>query len=396
MLKVNQVLDTLIVLLLILLSGSILIISLFDEVYLLSILLLTISAFINSSFKKKEIYLFCIILTVAFVCLFCNYFFTISNTIQDYIFLFLRFFYAALTSLVLKSRMDNFIPTLKKVLKFLCVISLLGLIIYIIFPSLRTPVFFAANGYRSTTVGFFYYCHAFMKIGDIILPRNQGIFWEPGVLAIYANILLFLSLFYFKKRKLIIFATIIIITTFSTSGFFIMAVQWLIFIIKIKIKFYYKLFIFIGILIPIAYAAYLSFDEKQEQAENMKTSSYSLRLFDINSAIQITQKFPITGIGIGNEAFLIERDKLSITESLDKRVLENRGNSNSLFSLFFVWGIPFALIIIFCIYKQNIFIHESLLFFILVCLSIMTEPLFYTPFCLFLVYSGIRNILNKL
>ena len=64
--------------------------------------------------------------------------------------------------------------------------------------------------------------------------RNQGLFWEAGILQIFLNILLFLEGFVFKRGRwtipLIIFA---ILTTYSTTGIFIMII--VLFFIFIKL-----------------------------------------------------------------------------------------------------------------------------------------------------------------
>ena len=391
MVSVNKVLDVLIVWLLILLSGSILTMSLFNETYLLSLFLLALSIAFNRNFKKIEISAFVLIILASIVFLSCNYIFSISTGLKDYILLFLRFFNAALTYLVLSRRIDNFLPNIQKALTVICVISLLGLITYVLFPGIGKTIHFA-NGYSSITVGFFYYFHAVVEVGGVWIPRNQGLFWEPGVLAVYANFFLFLSLFYYKKRSHIILATLVIITTFSTTGLFIMALQWFFYILSKNIKIHYKLLICLVLLIPVVFASYSSFKEKKD--EQVKTAtSYSLRSFDMYSATLIALKHPLIGIGISKEAFWLERDKLSITIMQDQTMLKERGNTNSFFSLFYTWGIPFAFFLLYCGYKQNVFFRERILFFLILCLSLTTEPLIYTPFYLFLIYVGSRHVI---
>ena len=46
--------------------------------------------------------------------------------------------------------------------------------------------------------------HAFSFLG-LELIRNQGWFWEPGVLQVYLNILLYLEGFIFKRKKVTLF-----------------------------------------------------------------------------------------------------------------------------------------------------------------------------------------------
>ena len=54
-----------------------------------------------------------------------------------------------------------------------------------------------------TLFNFFFYLkntHSFSVLG-IEFVRNQGIFWEPGVLQIFLNLLLFINAFIRKKEE---------------------------------------------------------------------------------------------------------------------------------------------------------------------------------------------------
>ena len=53
--------------------------------------------------------------------------------------------------------------------------------------------------------------HAFFSFLGLELIRNQGWFWEPGVLQVYLNILLYLEGFIFKRKKVTLFLIVIAI-----------------------------------------------------------------------------------------------------------------------------------------------------------------------------------------
>ena len=60
----------------------------------------------------------------------------------------------------------------------------------------------------------------------IELVRNLGIFWEPGVLQIFLNLLLFIISFVKKERSHIFWLTLLaIVTTLSTTGLVVMFIQ---------------------------------------------------------------------------------------------------------------------------------------------------------------------------
>ena len=70
------------------------------------------------------------------------------------------------------------------------------------------------------------------KIGNTInlfgfdIHRNAGMFWEPGILQAYLNILFFLELSFFNKNRVLLFLIIIaIISTYSTTGLFLLIIQ---------------------------------------------------------------------------------------------------------------------------------------------------------------------------
>ena len=62
------------------------------------------------------------------------------------------------------------------------------------------------------------------------LPRIQAIFWEPGILGIFLNILLYELLFNRERKRYSAFVIIIIISTFSTVAYIIMFLQILVYI----------------------------------------------------------------------------------------------------------------------------------------------------------------------
>ena len=67
--------------------------------------------------------------------------------------------------------------------------------------------------------------------------RNQGLFWEPGILQIYLNMLFFLEAFVFKKSKLLLLlASVLIITTYSTTGLILLLFQSFFFISRVLLK----------------------------------------------------------------------------------------------------------------------------------------------------------------
>ena len=60
----------------------------------------------------------------------------------------------------------------------------------------------------------------------INLVRNSSIFWEPGILQFYLNLLFFLEISFFKRKNYIIILTVLaILSTYSTTGLLLLMVQ---------------------------------------------------------------------------------------------------------------------------------------------------------------------------
>ena len=108
-----------------------------------------------------------------------------------------------------------------------------------------------------TLFKFFFYLkntHSFSVLG-IEFVRNQGIFWEPGVLQIFLNLILFIHLIHKKKRGIIFWMTIIaLLTTFSTTGLVVMFIQLIIsFASDVKKIFYFSCWNFITFISLLYY-----------------------------------------------------------------------------------------------------------------------------------------------
>ena len=80
------------------------------------------------------------------------------------------------------------------------------------------------------TVSTFYYLfyfepvkHAFNFLG-LELIRNQGWFWEPGVLSLFKYSIIFRGIIFKKKKSTLFLIVIAIFSTYSTTGILIMLI----------------------------------------------------------------------------------------------------------------------------------------------------------------------------
>ncbi|MGY8989340.1 MAG: O-antigen ligase family protein, partial [Flavobacteriales bacterium] len=221
-------------------------------------------------------------------------------------------------------------------------------------------------------------------------------FWEPGINQIYLNILLYLEGFVFKRGKwiipLIVFA---IITTYSTTGIFIMIIV-LFFIFLKSIKKNPILYILLGLLIayPLYYLAKSNFENKSVK----NASSMNKRIFDLVQPLSITAKYPITGIGLDLEHFQryrLEHNHQEWIKNLVTLQRTEKGSSNSITFLISATGIPVSFFLLYCFFTQNLFTYRKKIFLIIVIISAMSEPLLLRPFFLILIISGMFRLFHK-
>lgn len=388
MINIKILFNLLLVFILVLLSGSILFIGYIIPVFLVGFIIAFFSV-LNKKINLNHFKLFtCSFLLFIFILL-VNFIFSSSNSFGNYFTVISLGLYSLLVKLSLDIRKQNFLPILNTVLKYFVFHSLVGFIITQ-FCSFN-PIELGSSGYVVNTFNYLFYYNSKVLISGITIFRNQGFFWEPGVLSVFANIFLFLSLFKFKNRRNIVLASICILTTFSTTGILLMFVQIVYSLRKIKITFFKKIFILI-----IAFSFFLigikSLEEKIEKGNVVNITSYGVRLYDLYSGFSIAINNPFFGVGINKEAFLIERNKY-IPDSFNfvNSALGDRATSNDFVKIFFSQGIIVGLYILFLFFNQSIINNDRLFFFIVLMVNLSTEPLLYTPFFMFILLTSLQN-----
>ena len=243
-----------------------------------------------------------------------------------------------------------------------------------------------------------------LSLFGVEFVRNQGWFWEPGILQIFLNILLFLEGFIFRRRSwtipLIIFA---ILTTYSTTGIFIMIIV-LFFIFMKSIKRNPLLILLaISITFPLYYIAKLNIEDK---TTGEKAGSFQKRYLDLVQPLAIASDYPITGIGLDRDYFQKLRSKFQMEDNFGKiietsigleRIAQSteKGSSNSLTYLMAAMGFPSALFLFYCLFKQNLFTKRKGIFMTIIIISLFSEPLLLRPFFLILITSGMMSLFNK-
>lgn len=219
--------------------------------------------------------------------------------------------------------------------------------------------------------------------------RNAGLFWEPGILQFYMNLLLFHQLFVRETSLSKILLTIfVILTTYSTSGFIIMT---LILLYKFKsvlsIRRFPILFLFTIISVILLYPII-----NENIISKMQRVSGWVRIFDILQSIYIIKDYPIAGIGITLEVY--EKLQLTYTSVFGFLMVDITGNTNSIFRMLIFFGVPLGSFFIYALYRQNVLLKQNRKFiFLILLIFLSSQPLIFNPFYLFLISNGIINIL---
>ena len=252
---------------------------------------------------------------------------------------------------------------------------------------------------------FFYDAEKYkFSLFGVEFVRNQGWFWEPGILQIFLNILLFIEGFIVKRNKWTIFLLIIaIITTYSTTGILIMIIL-LVFIFWSYIRKNPLIMILaISLSVPLYYVAKTNIENK---TTGERSSSFQKRYLDLVQPFAIAMDYPITGIGLDRDYFQKLRSRFQMEDNFGKiiqtsigleRIAQSteKGSSNSLTYLMAALGFPAAFFLFYCLLKQELFTKRKGIFMTIIIISVFSEPLLLRPFFLILIVSGMISIFNK-
>ena len=384
---------------LVLTAGSMIFVFFRKEMLYFAFFLFSTLFFIKNLYKRELIiFLKLTILFLSFLII--NFLFASTSQSLQKLFANIVIFTTSIFSAMYYYRNENkklFIDHLYFVLKLILIHSLISFFIY---PFVKPFIFEISNSRYDcyTFLNLFFYLkntHSLSVIG-IDFVRNQGIFWEPGVLQIFLNLLLFIIAFIKKKKGLLFWITVLaILTTFSTTGLVVMFIQLLLsFGSEVKKNIFFLPFTILSIFL-------LYNITKKNVSDKLHGSgqySFQARLFDLVQPYYMVSQNPMTGVGLDDEKFIKIRQNPSFSLSLktiDFTNVKEKGSTNSIMFFLAAAGIPFTLLILLMLYFQNFIIEKRKWFFIFIFISLMTEPIMLRPFFLTFVMSGGIYLFNK-
>jgi len=338
-----------------------------------------------------------------------NYYFAIvEQTTNKYLFYLLTTFLSIFTLLHFTNNRtpDVFLNRLYIVLKLIAFHAFINFILFFFIKNNLT-VIFSTYHECETFLNLFFYTpdKCIVNVFGLEFCRNQGLFWEPGVLQAFLNILFFLEAFIIKKsKKLLLFIAFLILTTYSTTGIGILLLQVFAYMIA-ESKTNKLLIPLVGVLlIPIYMIFSMNIDSK---IQGERESSFQKRIFDLTQPIFIALENPLTGVGLDifqfqkiRQEFYIPSNSIQSINSflgIDTKVeVTDKGSSNSIMFLLAGTGFPTTFLLLYMFFKQQIIQEKKWLWMIIMVISVMSEPLLLRPFFFLFIISGFMHIFCKI
>lgn len=232
------------------------------------------------------------------------------------------------------------------------------------------------------TFSFVFFYESMYDFGGASIFRNQGLFWEPGVLVIYLNLLFYISVFRKKNIFVAVLSAFLVFTTFSTTGLVLLIIQSLVFFRAVILKNIVYIVPLVLLCIPVIPFVLDNFQSKLQE----DNGSFLLRAYDYMVSLSIIRDNWLTGIGFGNDVYLKVQEASSFFQSAD--LVDARRNSNSIMLLFVSFGIPVGIMVLRFLSLQRVITGNRWLLFLMLVVGLSSEPLIFTGFFMMIIISG--------
>ncbi len=397
----QKIIDNIIVFMLIMSTGGLLFVHNRNIMSVIFLLLLIAVILFGKPLKKNFLYSSLLTLIAIFFLGGINYYYAVvEQTTEKYLFYLLSIVLSIGTLFHFKNNRNK--TLIRSLYSVFYIISIHAAVNFLMYFLVQKNLHTISSTYNEceTFLNLFFYTpdRGLANVFGLEFCRNQGLFWEPGVLQIFLNIFFFIEAFIFKRNKLLLlFLSFVILTTYSTTGLALLLIQC---IFYVKQEFKYNKFIlplFLVILIPIFFVFSINIDEK---LQGSRESSFQKRVFDLTQPVFIALDNPLTGIGLDLFQFQKIRQEFYISSTSLKELnsffgidakmeVSDKGSSNSIMFLLASTGFPTAIFLLLMFFKQQIFVEKKWLIMLLMTISVMSEPLLLRPFFLIFIISGL-------
>jgi hypothetical protein len=293
-----------------------------------------------------------------------------------------------LLHMYLRAGQAHFIRDLTVILQPLAILA----IATVILATLIEPAFQPKDVQETIYYHLFYLLNFHRTLEDAGgLQRPNGPFYEPGVLQIYLNLFLYLSLYVAKSTRKALLAGVAVLATQSTTGLAISAGL-------VGLHIWRQLgrgslnrrvgVAMVAGLLAISVSGYIIDNVRSKFVGDMAGSSMA-RQFDLLTGLNVIAANPWVGIGFDPDRYRALSGALAFDDTLlDDRITEDRGNTNGVIALVYSVGIPLALPFLWGLFRQRM-LPDRMLVGGLLFVSFMTESIMLTPFFLVFIFSGL-------
>jgi len=354
--------------------------------WLLSFVLIGLN--FNSFFtlKKKDLF----VLLAAFVFLVFNWSLNRSFGLVSLFFQYFLILNAYLLLLNYRGSTSEFERDLYFCVKAFVIHAAIGYFLYLIVPA----GFNIAVGLNKSLLGLFYVSNS--SFAGLI--RNTGVFWEPGVYQLVANLFLFFTIKLNKSIFAVFFGFLTVVISFSTLGLFVMIFNILYFLFtRIGLNIRNLAAISLGGVLFLLFVGPILISNVSDKVADTNTSGLA-RLRDLMIGIELIKERPILGHGkFESSEYLIEKayvnkieSELFSTDYLDIHGEMSGGLTNGFLALFAWYGLPIGFFLFYCFFKQRLLKGnriESIIFVLIPTVSFFSEPITYTSFFLIFPFS---------
>lgn len=303
----------------------------------------------------------------------------------------------------------NFWQDFKSVLKFIMIHATISVFVDLLMPRSLMQYY---NVFGTEKYSFMYFFHVAESAPTPIpgIHRLQGIAWESGCLQLFLNIYLFVLLQEPKLRMMYIITTVfLIIATYSTSGFLVMFVNFLIYI-RTRARKHFATVIFVSSLIMILLVPFMwdNIVAKMTMEEGKIDLSGVVRYRDFMTGVLCLIRYPLFGIdmtepatnpiycNLESEAFELLGYPSYVMDSLE---VGAGGYTNGILSMSMMWGVM-GLYLIYSFVKCRLWYDLAGKYWYLIpcifLMSLISEPISNTAFFwFFCLFNIITNRMNK-
>lgn len=354
--------------------------------------------FVNFEYIKLKIQQ--ILLVIVFIVLLVIYQRLLLGKVSypGVIVLILKILLGLFTFIFYKAKRISFVVTYIKIMSFLAMISLPFFILnqFIQWGIQLDNVFLKSF--------FIYTSYPVETFSESLLVRNPGMFWEPGAFAGYLILaLLFIVLenrsFTIGNYKMEILSIIAgIITSQSTAGYFLLGLLILLYAWN---RYSWGKIVIVPLSLLLIYWGYNNIAFMGNKVEDQYSNAIAMgendvsntRFGALNMDLMYIKSQPLTGNGLD----------ISIRYRFHPWVKEDIGHGNGMSNFAVIWGIPFFLYWLYCVYLFAYYYSQkksiAYIFLITIVLILQGEqflnfPMFLSFFSLPLFYkqfSGSRR-----